>query len=78
MEVKVIENYLKQILVEDKDLKRFVHSYSVLKYRWNRKKKPKLFPLTSGHIIMNFGDGYRVEGGGKVLDLKDHSIWMLF
>jgi len=75
VEVKIIENYLKQILVEDKDLKRFVYSYSVLKYRWNRKEKPKLFPLTSGHIIMNFGDGYIVKDEGKALDVKDHLIF---
>jgi len=74
-EVRIIENYLKQILVEDKDLKRFVHSYSVLKYRWNRKEKPKLFPLTSGHIIVNFGEGYMLEGGGQVLDERDHLVF---
>lgn len=70
-----MENYLKQFLVTDKNMKKFIHSYSILKHTWNRKEKPKLFPLTSGHIIINFGDGYIIKDGEKVLDIEDHLVF---
>jgi len=70
-----MENYLKQFLVIDENMKKFIHSYSILKHTWNRKEKPKLFPLTSGHIIINFGDGYTIKDGEKVLDIEDHLVF---
>ncbi len=52
---------LKQYMVEDKDIKKFIRSYWILKKSGEDEKIPKLFPIPSAHIIISLEDDCSFE-----------------
>lgn len=52
---------LKQYMVEEKDIKKFIRSYWILRKSGEEKKIPKLFPIPSAHIIINLEDDCSFE-----------------
>lgn len=56
------KNYtINQIMVEDKNLKKFVRSFWTMKKDGKDEKIPKLFPLWSAHILIHLGGNCSFE-----------------
>lgn len=77
--------YLRQYMEKDEKLSRFVQSYWVLKLKGRDEKIPKLFPLTSAHIIINIEDPTVFKRPGiEVSDMEDQvfhastQIWDIY
>lgn len=77
--------FLKQNMVEDIKLRRFVRSYWILKKSEEDVKIPKLFLLPSAHILINLGDDCffktsekEVAGRGNQIFHASTHIWDIY
>jgi len=76
---------LKQYMVEDKKIKRFIKSYWILKKTGEEKKIPKLFPIPNTHIIINLEDSCsfesqlgRIEIEGDLVFYPTTHVWNVY
>ncbi len=66
---------LKQYMVEENDIKKFIRSYWILKKSGEDKKIPKLFPIPSAHIIISLEDDCSFESKGERREIDGDMVF---